>query len=128
MPGDGGRTGANLCGPLFLVLNRANLSPFFLGGSILSAANDQPKVMEAVAIYNMHDAKSNLSRLVDQVAAGREVVIAKAGKPVARLVPLSTQVTGKKRKLGLAAGKFSVPEDFDAPLPAELWGDLLARS
>ncbi len=84
--------------------------------------------MEAVATYNMHDAKSNLSRLVDRVVAGGEVVIAKAGKPVVRLVPLAGSAGGRKRRLGLAAGKFSIPEDFDAPLPADLWGDLLPRS
>lgn len=86
------------------------------------------KVMEAVATYNMHEAKSNLSRLVDQVAAGGEVVIAKAGKPAARLVPLAGSGSGKKRRLGLAAGKFSVPDDFDAPLPTEMWGELLPRA
>jgi prevent-host-death family protein len=94
----------------------------------MSSGTNEPKVMEAVATYNMHDAKSNLSRLVDQAAAGGEVVIAKAGKPVARLVPLSSPVSVKKRRLGLASGKFSVPDDFDAPLPAELWADLLPRS
>lgn len=83
--------------------------------------------MEVVATYNMHDAKRNLSRLIDRVAAGGEVVITQAGKPVARLVPLAGSVGGKKRRLGLAAGKFSVPDDFDEPLPAEMWCDLLPR-
>jgi prevent-host-death family protein len=92
------------------------------------SADKELKVMEAVATYNMHDAKSNLSRLVDRVAAGGEVVIAKAGRPAARLVPLAGSTGGRKRRLGVAAGKFSVPDDFDAPLPAELWGDLLPRS
>jgi prevent-host-death family protein len=92
------------------------------------SADKELKVMEAVATYNMHDAKSNLSRLVDRVAAGGEVVIAKAGKPAARLVPLAGAAGGKKRRLGLAAGKFEVPDDFDEPLPAEMWGDLLPRS
>jgi prevent-host-death family protein len=92
------------------------------------SADKELKVMEAVATYNMHDAKSNLSRLVDRVAAGGEVVIAKAGKPAARLVPLAGSVSAKKRRLGIAAGKFSVPDDFDEPLPAEMWGDLLPRT
>jgi prevent-host-death family protein len=91
-------------------------------------ADREPKVMETVATYNMHDAKSNLSRLVDRVAAGGEVVIAKAGKPAVRLVPLDGSVGGGKRRLGLAAGKFSIPDDFDAPLPPDLWGALLPRS
>jgi prevent-host-death family protein len=67
---------------------------------------------------NIHDAKTQLSKLVDQAAAGKEIVIAKAGKPVARLVPLATK--GKRRKLGALAGRIKVPDDFDAPLPAKV--------
>lgn len=80
----------------------------------------------AAATYNMHDAKSNLSRLVDQAAAGNEIIIAKAGKPAARLVPLRPEPakTGV-RPLGIARGRFEVPDDFDDPLPAAMWGDLL---
>lgn len=66
---------------------------------------------------NIHEAKTHLSRLVDEVVAGKEVVIAKAGKPMARLIPF---IPAKKRKLGLLAGKLSVPADFDAPLPDEV--------
>ena len=67
---------------------------------------------------NIHDAKTHLSKLLEQVAAGAEVTIAKAGKPVAKLVPLG----GPKpaRTLGLLAGKLTVPDDFDAPLPADV--------
>lgn len=84
------------------------------------------KAEEQPAIYNMHDAKSSLSRLVDMAAEGREVIIAKAGTPAARLVPLQPLAEGKApRRLGLAVGKFSVPDDFDEPLPPETWGDLL---
>jgi prevent-host-death family protein len=90
----------------------------------MSSADTPLKVEVAPAVYNMHDAKSNLSRLVDMAAAGREVVIAKAGTPAARLVPLAA-ATGTKRHLGLAAGQFAVSDDFDEPLPAETWGDLL---
>jgi prevent-host-death family protein len=66
-------------------------------------------------IVNVHQAKTHLSRLLDEVAAGGEVVIAKAGKPVARLVPLEPVV--RRKKLGLLQGRISVPDDFDAPLP-----------
>lgn len=69
---------------------------------------------------NIHEAKTHLSRLVEQVAAGREIVIAKAGKPMAKLVPLDATV--KPKKFGLLKGRFSVPEDFDAPLPPEVLG------
>lgn len=67
---------------------------------------------------NLHAAKTHLSRLVQEVAAGGEIIIAKAGKPMARLVPLAPP--RPKRTLGLLAGKGRVPEDFDAPLPDEI--------
>ena len=63
---------------------------------------------------NIHEAKTHLSRLLEQVAVGEEIVIAKAGKPIARLVPL--EAPPKKRQLGLLKGKLNVPDDFDAPL------------
>jgi prevent-host-death family protein len=67
---------------------------------------------------NIHAAKTHLSRLVEDAAAGEEIVIAKAGKPLARLCPLA-QVP-KKRVLGRLRGKLIVPDDFDAPLPDEI--------
>ena len=67
---------------------------------------------------NIYEAKTNLSRLVELAAAGEEIVIAKAGKPLARLSPLRD---GKgPRKPGGLAGKFRVSKDFDAPLPDDL--------
>jgi prevent-host-death family protein len=60
---------------------------------------------------NIHDAKTHFSRLVEQAGAGEEIIIAKAGKPVAQLVGLARHHT--PRRLGLMAGQFSVPEDFD---------------
>lgn len=67
---------------------------------------------------NIHEAKTHLSRLVEDAAAGEEVIIAKAGKPVARLVALAKPA--ERRKLGVLAGKIVVPDDFDAPLPDEI--------
>lgn len=67
---------------------------------------------------NVHAAKTQLSRLLDAAAAGEEVVIAKAGKPVARLVPIGQAKL--RRRLGTLAGQFQVPDDFDAPLPEEI--------
>jgi len=61
---------------------------------------------------NIHEAKTHLSRYVDQAAAGEEIVIARAGKPVARLVALAPQAQ-RPRPLGLAKGRFTIPEDFD---------------
>jgi prevent-host-death family protein len=66
---------------------------------------------------NIHEAKTHLSRFVEQAAAGEEIIIAKAGKPMARLVPL--QPTPSRRKLGLFKGQLNVPDDFDAPLDDE---------
>ncbi|HEY2969654.1 MAG TPA: type II toxin-antitoxin system Phd/YefM family antitoxin [Casimicrobiaceae bacterium] len=67
---------------------------------------------------NIHQAKTQLSKLVEQAAAGSEIVIARAGKPVAKLVPLVA--TKRVRKLGILKGKIKVPDDFDAPLPAKV--------
>jgi prevent-host-death family protein len=72
-------------------------------------------------IINIHDAKTHLSRIVDDVAAGAEVIIAKAGKPMARLVPLESKVRAKK--LGLLKGRIEVPDDFNAPLPPQVLAD-----
>jgi prevent-host-death family protein len=76
-------------------------------------------------VVNVHQAKTHLSRLLEEVAAGGEVLIAKAGKPVARLVPLEPVV--RRKKLGLLRGKIAVPDDFDAPLPPELLADFEGR-
>ncbi len=65
-------------------------------------------------IINIHDAKTNLSRIVDRVAAGAEVVIAKAGKPMARLSPI--EPAPRKKRLGMLKGRIRVPKDFNAPL------------
>ena len=67
---------------------------------------------------NVHEAKTHLSRLLEEVANGNEVVIAKAGRPVARLVPW--QDAQPQRRFGRDAGLFEVPEDFDAPLPEDI--------
>lgn len=61
----------------------------------------------------VHEAKTHLSRLLDDVAAGEEVVITRRGAAVARLVPSRPAV----RSLGMDRGRFVVPDDFDAPLP-----------
>jgi prevent-host-death family protein len=74
---------------------------------------------------NIHEAKTHLSRLVDEVSAGEEIVIAKAGKPLARLIPFRART--KRRKLGILAGRFTVPDDFDAALPPETLADFEGR-
>ncbi|HEY6763771.1 MAG TPA: type II toxin-antitoxin system Phd/YefM family antitoxin [Candidatus Sulfotelmatobacter sp.] len=68
--------------------------------------------------FNIHEAKTHFSRLLERVAVGEEVIIAKAGKPVAKLVPLKS--ARPKFKFGSAKGKFVVPDDFNDPLPKEI--------
>lgn len=68
---------------------------------------------------NIHEAKTQFSRLVDQAESGEEIVIARAGKPVARLVPLET-LTSKPRKLGLGKKHFTFPEHFDSLNSSEM--------
>jgi len=77
------------------------------------------------SIINIHEAKTHLSRIVEEVAAGAEVIIAKAGKPMARLIPL----TGVKRpkKLGLLKGKIKIPDDFNSPLPEDVLAEFEGR-
>lgn len=67
---------------------------------------------------NIHEAKTHLSKLLERVALGEEVTIAKAGTPVAKLVPVNLKP--KKRILGSAKGEFVVPDDFNDPLPKEI--------
>ena len=64
---------------------------------------------------NIHQAKTELSKLVERAESGEEIVIARAGKPAAKLVPL-TKARGRRR-LGLLDGRFRIPDDFNAPLP-----------
>ena len=68
---------------------------------------------------NISAAKAQFWRLVDLAGKGESVVIAKAGKPLARLVPLSKPDPKKKIKFGTLRGKISFADDFDAPLPEE---------
>lgn len=64
---------------------------------------------------NVHEAKTHFSQLLTRVQEGEEIIIAKAGKPVARLIPEIPSLT--KRVAGTAKGKVTVTDDFDAPLP-----------
>ena len=68
-------------------------------------------------VLNLYEAKTHLSRLVDDAASGAEIVIAKAGVPKARLVGLPAR---KRRRPGGAKGRIWIAPDFDAPLPPEI--------
>lgn len=70
---------------------------------------------------NVHQAKTQLSQLLHRVEAGEEVIIARAGKPIARLV--AVQAGSTDRPLGIDVGIVRVAPDFDAPLPEDLLAD-----
>jgi prevent-host-death family protein len=70
---------------------------------------------------NIHQAKTELSRLLQRVLRGEEIIIAKAGKPIARLSPFSEEKPD--RVPGRDAGLFIVPDDFDTPLPEDFYRD-----
>ena len=67
---------------------------------------------------NIHQAKTELSKLVERAESGEEIVIARAGKPVARLVAMTPRRS--PRRLGLLDGKFKIPDDFNKPLPESI--------
>lgn len=67
---------------------------------------------------NIHQAKTHLSHLLNRAIAGEDIVIAKAGKPMVRLVPVAEPV--EDRVLGIDEGLFVVPDDFNDPLPDEI--------
>jgi len=67
---------------------------------------------------NIHEAKTHFSKLLARVGNGEEIIIAKAGKPIARIVPISDKPV--ERVPGSAKGKIAIAPDFDAPLPASI--------
>jgi len=70
---------------------------------------------------NVHDAKTNFSRLLERANAGETIILAKAGKPYARLGPLDgASQTPTKRRIGFLDGQFKVPDDFDTMLADEI--------
>ncbi len=69
-----------------------------------------------MSVYNIHDAKTHFSKLLKRGLNGEEVIIAKAGKPIARLLPFAINDTSP-RVPGIDKGKVIIQPDFDAPLP-----------
>jgi prevent-host-death family protein len=69
---------------------------------------------------NIHEAKTQLSRLVEKAAKGEPFVIAKAGKPMVKVVPLDTPEAGEKKRLGFLLDQIKVPDDFDTMGASEL--------
>lgn len=72
---------------------------------------------------NIHDAKTHLSKLVDQAAHGEAFIIAKAGKPLVKVIPLTSDESGAAQRLGFMANEIAVPDDFDT-MGAEAVADL----
>lgn len=68
---------------------------------------------------NIHQAKTNFSRLLSRVELGEEIIISNRGVPIAKLVPFHPS-SDRRSSLGLDQGRFTVPEDFNAPLPEEI--------
>lgn len=75
-------------------------------------------------VLNLYDAKTRLSQLVEEAAAGEEIVIAKAGRPRARLVAVAPKK--RRRRPGGSKGRIWMAADFDAPLPADVLAAFLA--
>jgi prevent-host-death family protein len=73
-------------------------------------------------IVNIHEAKTHLSRLVEQAAKGEPFIIAKAGKPLVRVTSLDTPTAGQRRRLGFMLGQIAVPNDFDRMGSADIEG------
>lgn len=69
-----------------------------------------------MGVFNVHEAKTHLSRLLDRVAQGEEIIIAKSGRPVAKLVRVATE----PRRPGRLKGRIRIGPDFDEPLPDEI--------
>ncbi len=69
---------------------------------------------------NIHEAKTHLSRLVEKAANGEPFIIAKAGKPLVKVIALDASETAPMRRLGFLAGELSVPDDFDRIGEAEI--------
>ena len=74
-------------------------------------------------MVNIYEAKTNFSKLIDAVIHGNEIIIAMAGKPVAKLGPIHKKT---KRRFGVLKGKIKIAKDFDAPLPDEYLADFEA--
>jgi prevent-host-death family protein len=77
-----------------------------------------PHIGDVLETVNIHEAKTHFSRLVERAEHGEEIIIARSGRPVARLVPLED--VEKPRVFGRMRGKIRIADDFDAPLPDDI--------
>ncbi len=73
--------------------------------------------MQRTEIYNIHEAKTHFSKIIQAVLDGEEIIIAKAGHPVVKLSPIFAK---KERRFGVLKGKIHIPDDFYEPLPEDM--------
>ena len=81
----------------------------------LDLVRSHSSVQSLMKTVNIHEAKTHFSRLVDEAAGGEEIIVARAGKPAARLMPIASMK--KRRMFGALKGKIRIAADFDSPLP-----------
>jgi prevent-host-death family protein len=86
----------------------------FTGNHIQTKLIKLSHVEAAMRIINIHEAKTQLSRLVEQAARGEGFIIAKAGKPLVKVMPIEVSDGAIPRRLGFLAGEITVPDDFDS--------------
>jgi prevent-host-death family protein len=77
-------------------------------------------VKKTIQTVNMHEAKTQLSKLVDKASKGEPFIIAKAGKPLVKVIPVDAPVPKKVQRLGFMSGQIAIPDDFDAMGSAEI--------
>jgi prevent-host-death family protein len=75
---------------------------------------------KTIQTVNMHEAKTQLSKLVDKASKGEPFIIAKAGKPLVKVIPVDAPVPKKVQRLGFMSGQIAIPDDFDAMGSAEI--------
>lgn len=83
-------------------------------------------MVRTMTAVNIYQAKTQLSKLIEQAAGGQDVIIARGGKPVARLTQLQAEAP-RKIQFGLLKGKVKIARDFDAPMPDEVLGQFEGR-
>lgn len=77
-------------------------------------------ILAMTETINVHDAKTNFSRLLDRAHNGETIILAKAGKPYARLVPMEPREKTAKRRIGFMKGEFTLPDDIKTPFADEI--------
>jgi prevent-host-death family protein len=75
---------------------------------------------KTIQTVNIHEAKTQLSKLVDKASKGEPFIIAKAGKPLVKVIPVDAPVRKKVQRLGFMSGQIAIPDDFDAMGSAEI--------